>query len=285
LGEILPFVSANDTKLYYELTGPVDQPMILQFGGWIFGRHNFAMVNDAFRSRFRLLSYDASGYGRSDCPLQEYSIEGWAEEAKNMLDALGIERVFAHGTSNGGFIAIAFTALYPERVIAASADCAFARVDKYRALCFRTWRHAFECMPIDEVSNLITTVAVAPRFLEENPDILKHIQSMINRNSPYTVRMACLAVERMDLEALACEIRRPILFTNATHDMVSPPRLAVSGFSAENIVRAVPDYATLYEFPEIGHAPLLEATDEAVQLVGDFFMSVLDAETNALAVS
>jgi pimeloyl-ACP methyl ester carboxylesterase len=50
-------------------------------------------------------------------------------------------------------------------------------------------------------------------------------------------------------------------------------------------VRAVPDYATLYEFPEIGHAPLLEATDEAVQLVGDFFMSVLDAETNALAVS
>ena len=41
-------------RLYYELTGPEDAPVVLQLGGGLFGRHNFGLVNDGFRERFRL---------------------------------------------------------------------------------------------------------------------------------------------------------------------------------------------------------------------------------------
>jgi pimeloyl-ACP methyl ester carboxylesterase len=56
---------------------------------------------------------------------------------------------------------------------------------------------------------------------------------------------------------------------------MTPPRLAPSGFSAADIVDAVPEWARLHEFPTIGHADLLEAPDEAVEVVTSFFQEVL----------
>jgi pimeloyl-ACP methyl ester carboxylesterase len=271
----MPYATGDDTRIYYELTGPEDAPLVLQFGGSLFGRHNFAFVNDGFRENFRLLSYDASGYGRSDCPIEDYSVEGWADEGTGLLDALGIERALVHGTSMGGMVAIAFTAKYPERTIAACADCALARCDVYRRTMFRNWRVLSEGLPLDELSDLVTIQAVSADFIEEHPDIFENVRSVIRKNSPYTIRHACLAMEKMDLEPLARTIRRPILFTNGTRDVMTPPRLAPSGFSAAQIVEAVPDWARLHEFPEIGHADLLEVPGEAVQVVTAFFDEVL----------
>jgi pimeloyl-ACP methyl ester carboxylesterase len=273
----MPYAMVSDLKIYYELTGPEDKPLILQFGGSLFGRQNFGMVNDGFRRNFRLLSYDASGYGRSDCPIENYSVEGWAEEGKGLLDALGIDRVLVHGTSMGGMLAIAFTAKYPERTLAACADCAMARCDVYRRTMFRNWRVMSEALPLDELSDLITIQAVSADFIEEHPDIFENVRAVVRKNSPYTVRQACLAMEQMDLEPLARQIQRPILFTNGTRDVMTP-RLAPSGFSAQDICDAVPGWARLHEFPTIGHADLLEAPDEAVEIVTAFFQEVLASE-------
>jgi len=278
----MPFTTVDDTRLYYEFTGPEDGPLILQFGGSLFGRQNFASVNDGFRQRFRLLSYDATGYGRSDQPIEMYSIEGWADEAAGLLDALGIERTLCHGTSMGGMIAVAFAAKYPERTIAACADCAFARCDVYRRTMFRTWRKMAESMPLDDFCDLLTIQAVSADFIEANPDIFDTVRRVVSKNAPYTVRQACLAMETMDLEQLACSLRVPILFTNGTKDIMTPPDLAPSGFSARQIVEAVPQHAKLYEFPEIGHADLLEAPEEAVEIVSGFFEEVLARESEAV---
>src|SRR5437867_13224878 len=115
----MPFAQAGDVRLYYEFTGPEDAPVIIQFGGGLFGRHNFGLVNDGFRERFRLLAFDARGYGASSSPREKYTIEGWADDARALLDAVALDRAFVHGTSMGGMIAIAFAAKYPDRTIAA----------------------------------------------------------------------------------------------------------------------------------------------------------------------
>jgi 3-oxoadipate enol-lactonase len=278
----MPYVTVDDMRIYYEFTGPEDGPLILQFGGSLFGRQNFGSVNDGFRERFRLLSYDATGYGRSDQPIETYTIEGWADEAVGLLDELGIEQTLCHGTSMGGMIAIAFTAKYPERTIAACADCAFARCDVYRRTMFRSWRKMAEAMPLDDFCDLLTIQAVSADFIEANPDIFDTVRRVVAKNSPYTVRQACLAMETMDLESLARSLRRPILFTNGTRDIMTPPDLAPSGFSARQIVAAVPEFARLHEFAQIGHADLLEVPTEAVEVVGAFFQEVLAREDAAV---
>jgi pimeloyl-ACP methyl ester carboxylesterase len=280
----MPFADVHDVRLYYEFTGPEDAPLILQFGGSLFGRQNFDLVNDGFRENFRLLSFDASGYGRSTQPLTRYSIENWADEGAGLLDALGIDRALTHGTSMGGMIALAFTAKHPEKTIASCADCAMARCDIYRKIMFRNWRQQSEALPLDDFCDLLTIQAVGAKFIEQHPEVFDNVKRIVGMNSPYTIRQACLAMEEMDLEPLVDRIRRPILFTNGSRDIMTPPDLAPSGFSARQVAERVPDFARLHEFPDIGHADLLEVPDEAVRVVSAFFTEVLAvAEASALS--
>jgi pimeloyl-ACP methyl ester carboxylesterase len=266
-------------RLYYELTGPEDAPVVLQFGGGLFGRHNFGLVNDGFREKgFRLLAFDARGYGASGHPREQYTIEGWAEDGVALLDAVGLDRVFVHGTSMGGMIAIAFTAKYSDRVIAACADVAFAKPDLYRKTLFSIWRRMAESMPWDDFSNHVTTQAVGARFMEtpEGENIFELVREIIGFNDPYTVRQACLAMENMDLSPLVPEISRPLLMTNGTYDVLCPPDLAPSGLGARKMAE-LNSNVTLVEFPDIGHADLVECPQDAIRIVTEFFAEALVA--------
>jgi pimeloyl-ACP methyl ester carboxylesterase len=269
----VPYATIDDgIDLYYELTGPQDAPIVIQFGGGLFGRHNFGLVNDGMRENFRLLSFDARGYGASSCPREKYTIEGWAADGVKLLDALALDRVLAHGTSMGGMICIAFTALAPDRVVAACADVAFAKPDKYRRTLFRVWRRMAETMPWDEFSDHVTTQAVGAAFMEspEGENIFEMVREIVNYNDPYTVRQACLAMEEMDLSRLVPGISRPLLMTNGTHDVLCPPVMAPSGLAARKMAEMNPKI-TVVEFPDIGHADLVECPADAVRIVTEFF--------------
>lgn len=274
----MPYAEIEDgTRLYYELTGPDDGPVILQFGGGLFGRHNFGLVNDGFRERgFRLLAFDARGYGASGHPREAYTIEGWAADGVGLIDAIGLDRVLVHGTSMGGMIAIAFTASHPERTIAACADVAFAKPDVYRATLFRVWRRMVETMPWDDFSDHVTTQAVGAKFIEspEGESIFQLVRDIVGLNDPYTVRQACLAMENMDLSPLVPAISRPLLMTNGTHDILCPPDLAPSGLGARKMAEQN-EHITLVEFPDIGHADLVECPQDAIRIVGEFFEQAL----------
>ena len=273
----------DETRIFYELNGPgaehgeADGPVVVQFGGGLFGRHNFGAVNDGFREAgFRLLAFDARGYGASDHPHEEFTIEGWARDGAGLLDAVGLDRVLVHGTSMGGMIAIAFTALYPERTIAACADVAFAKPDVYRRTLFRVWRRMAETMPWDDFSDHVTTQAVGAKFLEseEGKDTFQLVRTVIGWNDPYTVRQACIAMENMDLAPLVPLIERPLLMTNGTYDILCPPELAPSGLGARQM-SATNSNITTHEFPDIGHADLLECPADAVRIVTGFFRETL----------
>src|SRR5436190_9419874 len=271
----MPYAQIDEgISLYYELTGPEDGQIVLQLGGGLFGRHNFGLVNDGFRDRgFRLLSFDARGYGASSCPREAYTIDGWAADGAALLDAVGLDRVLVHGTSMGGMIAIAFSALYPERTIAACADVAFAKADLYRRTVFRVWRRMAEEMAWDEFSDHVTTQAVGARFMEspEGENIFQLVRDIVGLNDPYTVRQACLAMENMDLSPLVPRIERPLLMTNGTNDILCPPDLAPSGLGARRMSEQN-EHVTLVEFPDIGHADLVECPQDAIRIVTEFFL-------------
>src|SRR4029453_16795711 len=276
----MPFTQIDDgVRLYYELTGPEDGPLVLQFGGGLFGRHNFGLVNDGFRDRgFRLLSFDARGYGASSCPREAYTIEGWAADGAALLDALSLDRVLVHGTSMGGMIAIAFTALHPERVIATCADVAFAKADRYRRTVFRIWRRMAEEMAWDEFSDHVTTQAVGAAFMEspEGENIFQLVRDIVGLNDPYTVRQACLVRGNMDPPPLVPEISRRPLGNHAPTDVLCPPDLAPSGLGARKMAE-MNEHIELVEFPDIGHADLVECPQDAIRIVGEFFDKALAA--------
>ena len=161
-------------------------------------------------------------------------------------------------------------------MIAACADVAFAKPDVYRRTLFRVWRRMAEAMPWDDFSDHVTTQAVGARFMEspEGESIFELVRDIVALNDPYTVRHACLAMESMDLSPLVPEISRPLLMTNGTHDVLCPPDLAPSGLGARKMAE-LNENVRLVEFPDIGHADLVECPQDAVRIVTEFFEHAL----------
>jgi pimeloyl-ACP methyl ester carboxylesterase len=118
----------------------------------------------------------------------------------------------------------------------------------------------------------VTTQAVGARFMEspEGEQIFAMVRDIVALNDPYTVRQACLAMETMDLTPLVPQIARPLLMTNGTHDVLCPPDLAPSGLGARQMA-ADNEHIELVEFPDIGHADLVECPADAVRIVTEFF--------------
>ena len=65
-------------------------------------------------------------------------------------------------------------------------------------------------------------------------------------------------------------IVRPLLMTNGTHDILCPPDLAPSGLGARRMTE-LNEHVELVEFPDIGHADLVECPEDAIRIVSDFF--------------
>ena len=62
--------------------------------------------------------------------------------------------------------------------------------------------------------------------------------------------------------------------TNGTYDILCPPELAPSGLGARQMAAMNPNITT-HEFPDIGHADLIECPDDAVRIVSAFFKQAL----------
>ena len=70
----------------------------------------------ALSDRFRILTYDLRGHGRSDTPPTGYSPDAMAGDLLERLDALGIEQPTVVGHSYGADVALYLAAAHPERV-------------------------------------------------------------------------------------------------------------------------------------------------------------------------
>ena len=94
-------------------------PLVLLHGGWGYTLNPFDRQLEKLSDEFRVICPDRSGYGRSTKLVDDLRSDFHyraATETLNLLDALGIERAFFWGHSDGAVIAaiIGFTA--PERV-------------------------------------------------------------------------------------------------------------------------------------------------------------------------
>jgi 3-oxoadipate enol-lactonase len=66
--------------------------------------------------RFRVVTFDHRGVGRSDSLTYSYTTEAMADDAVSVLDGAGVERAHVYGISLGGMVAQQFALRHPRRV-------------------------------------------------------------------------------------------------------------------------------------------------------------------------
>lgn len=112
------FVNIGDAKLYYQESGH-DEPVIFVHGH-SFDHSEWDPQVKALASKYRVITYDCRGYGRSSSPIEGKEFLH-ANDLVKLMDNLNIPKAHLVGLSLGGFIVADMLALYQNRVLTATA--------------------------------------------------------------------------------------------------------------------------------------------------------------------
>jgi CubicO group peptidase (beta-lactamase class C family)/pimeloyl-ACP methyl ester carboxylesterase len=110
--------TADGAKLYYEETGKGERLILIH--GHSFDRTEWDPQFFELAKKYRVIRYDLRGYGWSSMPSEGQKVLH-ADDLKTLMDQLHIAKAHIVGLSLGGFIATDFLALYPNRLLSATA--------------------------------------------------------------------------------------------------------------------------------------------------------------------
>jgi pimeloyl-ACP methyl ester carboxylesterase len=108
------YIHFRGKKIFYSESG-MGQVIIL-----VHGYLETSEVWDGFAAKlsdkFRVIAIDLPGHGNSDIYAEVHTMEFLATVLEGLMSTLGIDRSFIIGHSLGGYAALAFTELYPDRL-------------------------------------------------------------------------------------------------------------------------------------------------------------------------
>ena len=212
-------------ELAYEVSG-VGVPVVL-LHGFPFNRTLWREQTEALRVRYTVVTVDLRGHGETpaiaDAPAM---MDEMAKDVAALLDELGLAApVVLGGLSMGGYVALAFYRLFPERVRALlladtrpQADTDEARLNR-EVTATRALREGMRT-----IADAMLPKLLAPATYAERPEIVARVGDMILRTDPQGAAAALrgMAVRR-DQTQLLREIKCPTLIVVGSLDAITPP--------------------------------------------------------------
>jgi pimeloyl-ACP methyl ester carboxylesterase len=117
----MAYADNSGVKIYWEEEGDGDPLLLIMGLGYT--HDMWYRTVPAVSQRYRTISFDNRGVGRSDAPPGPYAIATMAADAAAVMDAAGVERAHVFGISMGGMIAQEFALQYPDRVRSLILGC------------------------------------------------------------------------------------------------------------------------------------------------------------------
>src|SRR6266496_6661227 len=107
-------IKVNGIELAYTRRG-TGAPLVL-LHGYPLDHHLWDDIAPLLEDTFELIIPDLRGFGESSTVDSFYTMEDFAADIAALLDHLEIQKARLAGHSMGGYIALAFARLYPERI-------------------------------------------------------------------------------------------------------------------------------------------------------------------------
>ena len=117
----MPYADNSGVKIYWEERGEGDPVLLIMGLGYTM--EMWYRTAPVLSQRYRTISFDNRGVGRSDVPRGPYSIAAMAADAAAVLDSAGVTRAHVFGISMGGMIAQEFALQYPQRTRSLILGC------------------------------------------------------------------------------------------------------------------------------------------------------------------
>jgi pimeloyl-ACP methyl ester carboxylesterase len=109
-------VSVEGADAAYAQQGRLALPPLVLLHGWAASHKFWKYTFSAFAPRRRVIAPDLAGFGLSEKPDRDYSVDGLASWFGKFLDAMKLDRVTLVAHSMGGTIALLYALQHPERI-------------------------------------------------------------------------------------------------------------------------------------------------------------------------
>ena len=223
----------------------------------------YGPVLEALAARHTVVGIDYPGSGdtpRSTTPL---SVDDLADQLIAAADAEGLDRFAVSGFSLGGPVAIRAAARHPERVTALVLTAAFPHRDNRLALASSVWSKIAASGDRELLAEFQLMLVVGTQALESMPaeqlqQILGFAAAGAADGSPEQADLVGQVDVRDDLAGITV----PTLVISTTDDRLTSTALH------RHLAETIPG-AQLAEIAT-GHLPMLERTEEWLQLITDF---------------
>ncbi len=253
-------------KLHYRIQGHPGGPWIVLLNGLLSDTTMWAGVLPGLSQRFRVLTFDSRGQGKSDAPeAGPYPTAQLAGDTWELLRALGVERPWLVGLSNGSSMSLELMATHPGAFAGGILTSSVAHIDFAMALKAEHWAR---CLEIG--GPLLQFDAVAPylwgdRFLEARHGVLRAYHQAVTGQSTHH-HGALHQIRGMvtwDIRDRLGALRDPLLLMVGAEDLLTPPWKCLE--TAKLIVNS-----RFEVIPGMGHAYPVEDPKGFVARVIDF---------------
>jgi len=262
----MPRIRVNGVELHYESTGSGPETVVLSHG-LLFSGEMFREQVRHLAGRYRVITYDHRGQGRSEVTAGGYGMDDLARDAAELVEALGVARCHFAGLSMGGFVAMRLAARRPEllrscSLLETSADPETPEnVPRYRRL-----NMALRLLGARLVAPRVMPILFGRTFLTDpsRAGLRQEWQGRLGALRRSVHRAITGVVEREGIHEELAKIRVPTLVLVGDEDVATPPP------RAERICAAIPG-SRLVRIPRAGHSSTLE-NPEAVNAALDSFL-------------
>jgi 3-oxoadipate enol-lactonase len=263
----MAYAQSGDARIHWEESGS-GEPLLLVMG--------FGLSAEAWApmlpvlTGYRAIYWDNRGTGSTEGPLDDLSIETFAEDAAAVLRAAGEEKAHVHGQSMGGMIAQQFALAHPELVhtLALGATSpAPVRFFPEEPQAVVDLFSGIGMMAIDPAAgmDLVLPVVFSPEYLSDNPSIRELYTQLASAGAPpaeaveATVRaMADMTTGKaFDVADRLGEISAPTLVQHGSADRIIP-------VDAGRYIAAHIPGAEYQELTGAGHVYMMEQPMEAL---------------------
>lgn len=253
----MPTAQINGITLNYQIDGPdsAAETIVLINGladdleSW--GFQIPALVD----AGFRVLRFDNRGIGKSDAPAGAYSSRMLANDAKALVDLLGIKGFHLMGVSMGGMISEEYAIAYPGDLKSLTLACTYGKADAFCQTMFAMWADLARATSVPFVMRDVALWAFTGPFFEERPDdAAAFTEAMAALPMSLEAYISQLAViQAHDATDRLGQIKLPTLVLAGEEDILIPVRLS------KKLKEAIPGaawatvpggHACLWESPE-----------------------------------
>ena len=110
-------VEVNGARLWYATFGPEDAEPVLMLHGGLGASEDFGGQIPALAERYRVISIDSRGHGRSTDDERPYGYSLMASDVMGVMDSLSVARAALVGWSDGGNIGLELAINSRERLV------------------------------------------------------------------------------------------------------------------------------------------------------------------------